>query len=45
MVKITAGLVRCAVKKDWKYEVKNFLVHAAKVGKDFEFRMFNFGFF
>lgn len=45
MVKKAAGLVRCAVKVGWKYEVKNFLVHAAKVGKDFEFRMWDFGFF
>jgi hypothetical protein len=45
MVKKTAGLVRCAVKLGWKNEVRNFLVHAAKVGKDFGYRMFKFGFF
>ncbi|MDB5158864.1 MAG: hypothetical protein JWR50_3571 [Mucilaginibacter sp.] len=30
MVKIAAGLVRYAVKLDWKNEVKNFLVHGCK---------------
>jgi hypothetical protein len=45
MVKITAGLVRRAVKLDWKYEVRNFLIHGAKVWNYFEFRMFNFEFF
>ena len=44
MVKIAAGLVRCAVKLDWKNEVRNFLVHGAKVGINFEFRMFDFEF-
>jgi len=38
MVKIAACLVRCAVKLDCRNEVKNFLVHAAKV-------RFYFGFF
>jgi hypothetical protein len=45
MVKITAGLVQRAVKRDWKYEVKNFLVHAAKVLFNFGFRKSVFGFF
>ena len=35
MVKIAAGLVRCAVKLDWKNEVRNFLVHGCKSRKRF----------
>ena len=42
MVKITAGLVRRAVKLDWRNEVRNFLIHGAKVKKDFGFRMWDF---
>ena len=43
MVKKTAGLVRRAVKTNWKYEVGNFFVHAAKIGKNFGFRKRDFG--
>jgi hypothetical protein len=45
MVKIAACLVRCAVKLDCKNEVKNLLIHAAKVGFYFEFKKCKFGFF
>ena len=45
MVKISAGLVRRAVKTHWKYEVGNFFVHAAKVGKKFGFGKIDLAFF
>ncbi len=44
MVKITAGLVRYAVKWDWKNEVRNFLVHAAKVWINFGIWKLDFAF-
>jgi hypothetical protein len=45
MVKIAACLVRCAVKLDCRNEVRNFLIHAAKVRIYFGFRKWDFGFF
>lgn len=37
MIKITAGLVRRAVKTDWKNEVDYFRIHDAKIGFYFGF--------
>jgi len=45
MVKIAACLVRCAVKLECRNEVRNFLIHAAKVRIYFGFRKWDFGFF
>lgn len=45
MVKIAACLVRGAVKLDCKNEVRNFLIHAAKVWFNFGIWKCDFGFF
>jgi hypothetical protein len=45
MVKISAGLVRRAVKTHWKYEVGNFFVHAAKIDINFRFWKIDLAFF
>jgi hypothetical protein len=45
MIKNPVCLVQRSVKTDRNIEVGYFRIHAAKVGNDFGFRMFDFGFF
>ena len=44
MVKKPVCLAQRPVKTSKNIEVGNFCVHAAKIGENFEFRMFDFGF-
>ena len=45
MIVLLVSLVKSYLEKRWEVEVIYFLIHGAKVGFNFEIRIFNFGFF